>query len=99
MIPEKAKIVIGKGLSVDDGGDLRCQAHCLGTFISIQAGQHGWLAASAVNNAGRQALSLSLAEPLTATLLLLREQLPPPAFVGLVLLLGGLVVLVRSSTR
>jgi drug/metabolite transporter, DME family len=48
------------------------------------------------------AVSLSLAEPLTATLLgllLLREQLPPPALVGLVLLLGGLVVLIRPSAR
>jgi drug/metabolite transporter (DMT)-like permease len=39
---------------------------------------------------------------LTATLLgllLLREQLPPLAFVGLVLLLGGLVVLIRPSAR
>jgi drug/metabolite transporter, DME family len=48
------------------------------------------------------AVSLSLAEPLTATLLgllLLREQLPPPAFVGLVLLLGGLVVLIRPSDQ
>jgi drug/metabolite transporter, DME family len=48
------------------------------------------------------AVSLSLAEPLTATLLgllLLREQLPPPALVGLVLLLGGLVVLIRPSTQ
>jgi drug/metabolite transporter, DME family len=44
------------------------------------------------------AVSLSLAEPLIATLLgllLLREQLPLLAFFGLVLLLGGLVVLIR----
>jgi drug/metabolite transporter, DME family len=48
------------------------------------------------------AVSLSLAEPLTATLLgllLLREQLPPLAFVGLILLLGGLVVLIRPFTQ
>jgi drug/metabolite transporter, DME family len=42
------------------------------------------------------AVSLSLAEPLTATLLgllLLREQLPPAAFMGLGLLVLGLLLL------